>query len=499
MTKRTPEHHLNIDRDLFDASKWDGIKETAVVKGTVDKGTADLQTFPEMVEDTFNAFFKHSVQFKEPAQIDPTYQLNRGFLEEAIGTSQYQQLRAYTRLNEAQAATAAATLGEEMIKVHGDDMRELNKYLAQLQEHAKNAAALEKELKKLAKGLKKLPPMQQHNVQRQQAQLQQKLQQTQQVQQQLQQQAQQCAGKMGTNVTSMLKSALGSIQLQEDLLAGWGTEAGGFKPVDYKTRLALAGKLLKSPNLLKIARLAGRFTRIAVRKQKMRTKHITEEISDIVQSADINRVIPSESMLLADPDLEVLFTKKFLEGQLLTYELSGQEPKGKGPLVICIDVSGSMTGEKDVWCKAVALALIQVAHKEKRDAVVIPFDTQVGTAFEFRRGESTLEKALEMAAYFTGGGTNFDPPLTKAMQFLVEDPKLKNADVVCVTDGDGHLSPKVQAEFQAVKERVKTQMITVVIGAEYGYVQHSLKPLSDFLYPVQELDENVAETVFEAI
>jgi len=206
-----------------------------------------------------------------------------------------------------------------------------------------------------------------------------------------------------------------------------------------------------------------------------------------------------ETILLVEPELEFLFMKKFVDRELLTYELSGKESKGKGSIIICIDVSGSMGGERDVWCKAVALAMIEIAHREKRNAIVIPFDYSVQTAFEFYKDNFSVQTLLEMAGYFTGGGTNFDPPLKKAMEYLEKEKKLKNADIVIITDGEAHISNRVKTEFEEFKQRQKCSLITIVIGSEYGYVQHSLKPISNFLYPVDKLTDDLAENIFESV
>lgn len=66
------------------------------------------------------------------------------------------------------------------------------------------------------------------------------------------------------------------------------------------------------------------------------------------------RLLPSELANLEDEDLEMLFYAKLLEKNLITYQLSGitnvtqdesyQQPKTTGPVVACLDTSGSMGG-----------------------------------------------------------------------------------------------------------------------------------------------------------
>jgi hypothetical protein len=101
-----------------------------------------------------------------------------------------------------------------------------------------------------------------------------------------------------------------------------------------------------------------------------------DEITSITAGTNIERLLPSEIALLADPDLEDLFYLKFAEHNLMQYDLIGHEPEGQGPIIIAIDESGSMmtdyggmTGE--VWSKAVMLALLSIARLQKRDLAVL--------------------------------------------------------------------------------------------------------------------------------
>ena len=501
---RTPESHLNVTHDLFDVASFGRIREDAeALQDTLAKGKSELPTFPAFLEDAFYSLFKYVPGMKPPEEVKPTYQLNRNLLQEMTALPEYEQLRQHTKLDEVQAASATAVLGETILAENAEEIADLRKYLYKLQQAQERLAKITREQKRVESQMKvpNLTPQQLQQLAEQYQTLQQKEQQQAQAVMKAQKQTNLCAGAIcaGTAMRNATKQALDTAQLQEELLGGWGEGAGTFKPVDYKDRLRLSQQILKNKKLLEIARLAGRFSRLAARKQKMKTKHSVEEISDIIQSNDLGRVLPSEVVLLVVPELELLFYKKYAERELLTYELTGEEVKGKGPIICCIDVSGSMGGERDTWCKAVALALIQVAHREKRNAIVIPFDHVVQTAFEFYKDDYSVENLLKMASYFTGGGTNFDPPLKASMRYLEAESKLKKADVVVVTDGEASLSAKVKEDFLDLKEKLKFSLITIVIGSEFGMIEHSLKPVSDHLYPVEQLDESLAGDIFESV
>jgi len=504
---KTREDHINLNHDLFDSCRFDEMLDTAkILKETVKKGKADLETFPELMEDMFFAAFKHVPTFKDETDVDPLYHVNRGFLHEMVGSTEWQQLRAKTRLDPVQSATAAASMGETLLKEHSTEIGQIQKYIKQMRADAQQLDKMLKEQGAIQKQLKspKLTPQQRAQLVQQAAVLSQKS-----VNQQtsIAKVTQQITGNATqlcqAAAPAMVKQAIKSCDLQEALTCGWGTEAGSFVAVPYEERVKLSNAIVRNRKFLEIAMLAGRMSRLASKKQRQKTKHSVEEISDITQSDDIAHMLPSEAMLLADPELEVLelvFFKKFLDKQLLTYELSGEETKAKGPIIVCIDISGSMDGEKDTWCKAVALALVQIAHKEKRNAIVIPFTTTVKTVFEFYKDEGfNAEKILAMAGYFSGGGTDFDPPLQKSMEYLEKESKVKDGDVIMVTDGQAPVSDATKVAFSELKQRLKFTLFTIVIGAEFGYVQHALQSISDTLYPVDALTDKLAGQVFESV
>ena len=58
---------------------------------------------------------------------------------------------------------------------------------------------------------------------------------------------------------------------------------------------------------------------------------------------------------LHHPVLRKDFYRRFLDQELIQYSLRGVEEKGKGPMIVCLDGSSSMAGDKEIWSKAVTL------------------------------------------------------------------------------------------------------------------------------------------------
>lgn len=78
------------------------------------------------------------------------------------------------------------------------------------------------------------------------------------------------------------------------------------------------------------------------------------------------------------------FLRRFAEGETLQYEQKGKEALGKGPIILCLDQFGSMSG-LDTQFKGFALAQMSVALT-KRDFALILFSNQART-IEYPKGK----------------------------------------------------------------------------------------------------------------
>src|SRR5439155_678814 len=66
------------------------------------------------------------------------------------------------------------------------------------------------------------------------------------------------------------------------------------------------------------------------------------------------------------------FYSKVVQHQLLVYELWQRHERPR-PVYLCLDNSGSMSGEKEVWAKASALALAHMALQHGRSVEIVLF------------------------------------------------------------------------------------------------------------------------------
>jgi len=254
---------------------------------------------------------------------------------------------------------------------------------------------------------------------------------------------------------------------QLDSISGWGTGEGTTTPstIAPELKAKLAERIRKSPKLQLLAKEAGRMRRIAAGKQRSKSNYCRSEVTDIECGNDLARLLPSELLKLGT-NRKWEFFRGYTERSLLQYKLSGKEPQGKGPIVICIDQSGSMNGQKEIWSKAVALAMLQIATMQHRKARVIHFTGEVVRVDDWEPGKvDPLQLIISMERFYNGSSTEFCPPMTSSMEAIESDEKLKKADVVFITDGQASVPVRFMEEWNKCKTKKEFTCYGIEIGA----------------------------------
>lgn len=256
---------------------------------------------------------------------------------------------------------------------------------------------------------------------------------------------------------------------------------------------SLAARLRASYRLRQIAKLAGRFRRIASSKRRMRVRHGADEIVDVEQGADLGRLLPLELAMLVHPATKLMAMRNLLERSSMQYRLEGAETLGKGPVVVAIDKSGSMDGERDIWATAVALALLDVAQMERRPFALLCFDAYVKHEAIVMPGDALSEGALFVPA---DGGTDIDGVIRRGLEIIERHPGgLRRADIVLVTDGASNAEES--AELRARAAKLCVSVLGVAIDVEPG----ALAPWCDIAVAARDmerLDDATADALFSS-
>lgn len=200
----------------------------------------------------------------------------------------------------------------------------------------------------------------------------------------------------------------------------------------------LAQRWANSDVLKKIAELLGRLLPEMRTDRRTKRRHGVEEIVGIESGNDLPAVLPAELMRLKHPLLKLDFYRRFQEAQLLMYERTSTEDFKKGPMIVIIDESQSMSGAKIVWAKATAIALLMIANRENRSCALISFGSPGQLAsWLWPKGKPIDPVTLTNAAeHFFNGGTSILTGLTRAAEIVADEAPFHRADVIVVTDGE---------------------------------------------------------------
>lgn len=284
----------------------------------------------------------------------------------------------------------------------------------------------------------------------------------------------------------VLRGAREKIESAVELVAAWSTGPGEETRLPAEMKLHLMRNLVRNTRLRRIALLFGRYRRMGLRDRELKALLASEEVVDFVQGGDVARALAGELSNFALREREDLFYSKVVTHQLLIYELWQRHPRPR-PVYLCLDNSGSMSGEKEIWAKAAALALAHIALGHGRPVEIILFGDaadplRVVSLRPEDKGADRLDKVLDVASYFLGGGTDFQKPLTHVLDAVEGEREKAGSDVLFVSDGLCPLSEEFVRRFLDAKTRHDIRLTTVVIGGE----PFSLAPISDSVHRVED-------------
>lgn len=250
---------------------------------------------------------------------------------------------------------------------------------------------------------------------------------------------------------------------------GCGKGAGSGGPGSgADDKMKLAKELQRNKKLKRVMEMAGRQLSICAEKRATMSELARNELYGVNKGDDVDWMLDEEAALLMTPELRHEFVERFAEKRLLQYELKGNEKQSKGPVVLCVDNSGSMAGQPEELSKAVALALMEQCRKDKRAFALLHFDDGVG--FRLRHTEknpASLNQILEAISFFSCGGTDFYPVLKEACQVVADESAnvdMKKADIVLLTDGVAPFGKDLEQKIMASAKKYGTQLITILIG-----------------------------------
>ena len=224
---------------------------------------------------------------------------------------------------------------------------------------------------------------------------------------------------------------------------------------DFKERKKIEKIFFSYPQLVDIVRIIGR-------EQPGRNDEYDEtvrsympilpspptpavEVEQVSLGKDLQHLLPMETAILADKETEDLFYLRYASSQL---QLFANKPKQesvlktekkrnkkprleKGPIIVSLDTSGSMSGRPEKVARCLLLQLLRMAKKQKRKCFLITFSVRAECMDLSRPGSwNRLNRFLNNP--FTGG-TDGEDMIKNALKMLNTD-NYSMADVLIISD-----------------------------------------------------------------
>ena len=417
---KTLFEQMCIDGTRFQAHKfvsavesYEGLREAA------DQGNEITSNYLPLLSDVFSAFFQNKARLKQnpPRETEE----NREIMDTALGLKEYEGLHTVSRLDFFASAAATRAFSDQILKLIKEKKEENDKY-PQSGKTNKGSLGIDPDTLRWA-------------------------------------------------IRRSLKKGLEEAQDAKQAVETFGRQEGGIQRIPLTEQFRLADLLRKNAKIKEIVKMLGRMRLESLSIKRSRITHSSPVRRGVetVGIEGIERVLPDELANLAiGEEGEDLFLKRLLEEDLLAYSYKNPVMETHGPILIAVDGSGSMAGPKEIWAKALAIATILQAKKEKRKSQGIIFGASEKEIFDI-----DVDRLEDLATASFHMGTNFGPPLKWAEDHLRENPK---ADFLFVTDGICSVDDERKTAFIQAKNSSGARCFSVLIGSD---VTDAVKQFSD--------------------
>lgn len=285
------------------------------------------------------------------------------------------------------------------------------------------------------------------------------------------------------SVAQALQNSKQSCEEATDIAAGLGM-GGGTKTINREEMAKAMKRIKNSKFAVRVMAMAGKMRSRASSLQHHKLKAQSGEIVGLRLGRDISHLVPRERLALAGAlgqEAQDRAEHRLLRGRALCYSHKQKVPVGAGPIIVSVDESGSMSGDKIVFAKALALTMGWLAFNQRRWIALSGFSDGLCGTIALPPGSKSYAKLLDWVEQFDGGGTTLTGPCVQipAEQWpiwLNDGLPRGRTDHIIITDAAICRDDAVEKTYRewAESEKVVTYGIAVGVPREHCQAMEAL-------------------------
>lgn len=285
---------------------------------------------------------------------------------------------------------------------------------------------------------------------------------------------------------------------ESDFMQTWALMGGRWNTIEYERLSHIAKLQLRYPILISIANRMGRVADPQGNRQTGTTSGASEQlaaaaptdIAGIGMGRELSALLPGEWAHLLDPRLEDVFLKRYVTSRLQVFDslshsassarsLQVRPARPVGPMIVCCDTSGSMSGDPSRVALSLMMRLSELAYRQQRECLLISFAANAHP-IDVLRDRATL---LRFFSHEATGSTNARPMIELLARETERHPRYAGADILWVTDFRIPIPP---SDTLALIEQLRT-VDTRFYGLQIGIANHSWTAYFDEIFHITDI------------
>ena len=404
--------HYDIDLEIYE----DIVAQLPIMQETLLEGETVLPTFKYLHQDIFLSLYKYTPIVLPKSEMHTSTLMNRGIISNLVNTPDYITLRSICRLDLFNAALGTEIMGKKVIEVLREAIKNI-KDLKKKKEAMDRLLEEEEKIDELIEEIENIDELIEDAKRNGDMAYASQLQTDKTAKEETAATLKAMANKIAEecdelieedelvdNINTVVSSGINMVseEVQEvsDICQAWGLGTGNTCHVAFQDKKEAVECIRRSEKLKKFTDLIGRFKESAITEQKKKAKHGAVEIKSVTTGNKVQDTLPSDRMNLCNETTKKDFYRRMTENQLMTYSKESNKQKNKGPIIVCVDTSGSMHGNAEMWSKALTVGILEVAQMQKRDFACIIYSSTADEPIIIKKDEIAPQKIIDWVRGF---------------------------------------------------------------------------------------------------